>query len=138
MQDLDTRFNNWGQIKADQIAALENSKASKEGLSRLQARVHEAEKHIAGIAPATEWQGRVATRIERLEDSTKTIKHVVNQNCVSRAAAHSNLKMRVDALDGAYAQLVARLHKLELNSPSPEPVADRTRYRKQSRRPSPA
>ena len=85
-------------------------------------------------------QGRAATRIEQLEDVTKTTKtqlekttNVVNQNAVSRNAAHSNLKQRVDLLDGAYAQLVARLHKLELNSPSPEPVADRTRSRKQPR-----
>ena len=85
-------------------------------------------------------QGRAATRIEQLEDVTKTTKtqlekttNVVNQNAVSRNAAHSNLKQRVDLLDGAYAQLVARVHKLELNSPSPESVADRTRGRKQPR-----
>ena len=133
-----TRAAERGSILKQRVDDLENSKASKEVLSRLLARVHEAEEHItSGIRAATEWQGRAATRIEKLEDVTKTTKHVVNQNAISRAAAHCNLKMRVDALDGAYAQLVARLHKLELNSPSPEPVAERTRARKQPRASSP-
>ena len=78
VQDLDTRFNNWGQIKADQIAGLNRQLAD----------------------------------MERVQNSR---------------ARNMNIKLmqqeqRIEALE----------KKLE------EPVADRTRYRKQPRRPSPA
>ena len=123
---VDTRFAEWGQIKADQIAALENSKASKEGLSRLQARVHEAEKHIAGIAPATEWQGRVAT----LEPRVAALEKICEDVDFPKVATH---------FDNKYDTALARIRALELKMHALEmevhqPMADRTRSRKEARK----